>query len=722
MSKDEYTTVQSEHVALVASELSKREIPIIDQFEPISDFEELLTFAETNPTPIEYNDQHPAWQLESVAARVIEALGIASHETLYKPAWEPLAKILLEHIEYLYTYPEAPTARERLTAGSALALAGCVCSVLPQSELWRFAGFGRIAVNLTEVSPTSSDTHIIHPLESVFLLASARNLPISYSAINCYTNVLNRNFTGQIQSKFPLSNETFFGYLNLEYDGLEDVQSAVMRGDYSAAISAYTTYRKEYIKNFDGILYLAKTDTIDTTKLYLECLLKLSVYPTPSIMATAEIGIAALLFPKFRISPQLLMLASRRFKWIVNAFFYPDGFHKDILLRSQVKAISDFSRFLKVFERVKETWQFDCIDELQTLLDKLLDACIYISQPDKSFPPFGPNILDNTDIIELRNTTNFNQNNSQLQTLSYALPYTGYYVMRDSWEPDAQYLCFDSGPSDKRGYDDKLSFVLFAHGRQLIQHNYVSNEGDSINTASEVHNVVLIDGKRELTQPDIVPDPDTRWITTSAYDFVEGWYKGPEYHHKRSIFYLKGEYYILHDAVLGVGEHVLEQIFHLNATYIMQNDGQAWTQETGQSNIYIGSADTTDFDIKFDDNKLTFDTKHELPTALNVIMFPMKPNVEHHPKVKPISVNADDDVLATGFTVQSNGNRDTFLISDDGLAMMSTSDTDEKIEFEGEYLFLRGEKFVMLNGRYLKVGTRVLAELDEPRERFSNIK
>ena len=682
MSLGEYTTIQTEHVALVASELSKREIPVIDQFEPIADYEELLTFAETNPTPIEYSDQHPAWQLESVAARVIEALGIAAHENLYKPAWEPLTKILLEHIEYLYTYPEAPTARERLAAGSVLALAGCVCSVLPQSELWRFAGFGRISVNLTEVSPTLSDTHIIQPIESAFLLARARNLPILGSAINCYNNVLNRNFTGQIQSKFPLSNETFFDYFNLKYDGLEDVHSAVTRGDCMTAISAYATYREAYIKNFDGLLYLAKTDTIDVTKLYLECLLKLSIYPTPSILATAEIGIAALLFPEFRISAQLLMLASRRYKWIVNAFFYPDGFHKDILLRSQVEAISDFSRFLKVFDRVKETWQFDCIDELQTLLDKLLDACIYISQPDKSFPPFGANLLDNTDVIELRNTTNFNQNNSELQTLSYALPYTGYYVMRDSWKPDAQYLCFDSGPSDKQGYDDKLSFVLFAHGRQLIQHNYVCHEGDSINTASETHNVVLIDGKRELTPPDIVPDPDTRWITTSAYDFVEGLYKGSEYYHKRSIFYIKGEYYILHDTVLGVGEHVLEQIFHLNTTHIMQNDGQAWTQETGYSNIYIGSTDNSDFVVKFDNKKLTFDTKRELPSALSVIMYPMKPNVVHHPKVNPITVSADDDVLATGFTVQSNEVTDTFLISDDGLAMMSTSDTDFAIEFE----------------------------------------
>jgi len=721
MSIDEYTTVQTEHVAMLASELAKREIPIIDQFEPIADFEELITFVEANPTPIEYNNQHPAWQLESVAARVIEVLGIAAHETLYKPAWEPLARILLDHIEYLYTFPEAPTAREWLAAGSVLALAGSVCSILPQSELWRLAGFGRIAANLTEVNPTSTDTHIIQPIDSAFLLASNLNLPILGSAKKYYNSVFNRNYTFQNQIEFPLSDEAILGYLNLEYVGLEDVQSAVMRGDNTAAMSAYTTYRKEYIKHFDGILYLAKTDTINASKLYLECLLKLSIYPTPSILATSEIGIAALLFPEFRISAQLLILASRRFKWIVNAFFYPDGFHKDILLRSQVEAITDFSRFLTVFDRVKQTWQFECVDELQNLLEKLEKACIYICQPDKSFPPFGANFLDNTDVVELRNITNFYRENSELQTLSYMLPYTGYYVMRDSCEPDAQYLCFDSGPIDKKGYDDKLSFVLFAHGRQLIKHNYGSKEENESSTASEAHNVVLIDGKRELTQPDIVPDPDSRWITTSAHDFVEGWYKGSECHHKRSIFYIKGEYFILHDLILGEGEHIIQQVFHLNTTNIVQNVGQVWTLEPGHSNIYIGTADNINLNLQMNDNKLTFNATRKLPAALNVIMFPMKPKVEHQPKTNPISIIADADILATGFTVQTHDVTDTFLISDDGIAKMSTSDTDEKIEFEGEYLFLRGEKFVMLNGRYLKVGTNVLADLDEPREHFMNI-
>ena len=719
MSLDGYTTVQPKHVELLASELSKRKLSVIDQFEPIADFEELLTFAESNPTPVEFAQQHPAWRLESVAARVIEAIALAAHEPLNDLGWRSLARILLEHTEFLYTYPEAPTAREKLAAGSALALAGGVCAMLPQSELWRLAGFGRVAANLSEVVPTSSDTHVIQPLDAAFLLASMLNLPILDSAIECYNKVLNCNFPCKNRLKFPLNDKTFFHSLNLEFSGLEDVKSAIFAGDIAAAMSEYTIYRTEYSKNFKDISQLERADTFNAAKLSLECLLKLSIYPTPPIFATTEIGIAALLFPEFRYSEQFFMLASRRYKWIVDAFFYPDGFHKDTSLRSQTEAITDFARFLQTYDKVKLSYHFAPAEQIKALLEKQLEACIYICQPDLSFPPIGANASDNFDVVELYNINNSNQRDSVSKTLSYALPYAGYYVMRDSWESDAQYLLFDSGPLGKPGYQDKLSFVLYAHGRQLITHNHRNKDENSSSTA-EAHNVILIDGKRQLTEPEIVPDPDTRWVTTSAFNFVEGWSKTSDYHHKRSIFYVKGEYFILHDLVLGEGDRSLEQIFHLDTCgeqFITPDVGQAWTQEPGRSNIFIGAVDVT----KLNGNRLTYQTQRELPAVLNVVLFPMKPNVEQRLSVSPVFVNADTDVLATGFTVQSNDVTDTFLISDDGFASISTTETEEKIEFEGEYLFLRGDKFVMINGRSLKVGKKVLANLDEPRAYYVNI-
>ena len=97
----------------------------------------------------------------------------------------------------------------------------------------------------------------------------------------------------------------------------------------------------------------------------------------------------------------------------------------------------------------------------------------------------------------------------------------------------------------------------------------------------------------------------------------------------------------------------------------------------------------------------------------------MKSGVKGHPTISEVLVDTDADVLGTGFTLELPNTTDTFLISDDGLAEMSAGD----IQFVGEYLFLRRDasgdiQFIMLNGRFLKVGPKILADLDEPRESY----
>ena len=120
-------------------------------------------------------------------------------------------------------------------------------------------------------------------------------------------------------------------------------------------------------------------------------------------------------------------------------------------------------------------------------------------------------------------------------------------------------------------------------------------------------------------------------------------------------------------------------------------------------------------------SRITYQTQCQLPANMNVVLFPLETEADKHPLVKTLSVETDADVLASGFTVISDYGTDVYLISDDGYANMSTEVGEETVEFIGEYLFLRGEHFVMLNGRYLKVGPKVLLDLDEPREYYESL-
>lgn len=716
MSLEKWTTLQTEHIQTLAETLAKREFLAIGKLEPIADFEELYTFAEADPTPIEFTPQYPAWRLESVAARIIEAVAIAAHEPLTALGYRELARILLEHTEYLYAYPDGEP-RPRLEAGTALALAGCICASLPQSELWRLAGFGRISAVLAEVAPAPTDSHLTLPIDAAFSLANERNFPILASAVTTYNAVLERNFTPQHPYNLPFSDNDFFGALNLDYPGMEVVKSAFLAEDIPAAKSAYTDFRREFLDSQieDKSIPLTEiSDTYTTAKTYLECLLRLSIHPTPAITATTEMGIAAHLLPEFRGSEQLHMLALRRYKWIVDAFFDSDGFHKDRTLRAQVEAIADFVRFLSVYGEPTEPDRYladgepverACyFQEIQTSLEKQVETCIRMRQPDCSFPPLGPLPAPNFDAVELcaMVDSDFRREDFPHSDItSHALPETGCYVMRDSWEPDAQYLFFDTQPPGKSSNVDTSTFVLYAHGRQLT-------------TGS----VRLLD--TPLSPSDRI---DTQWTTTPAFDCVEKWHQTTNVHHKRAIFYPKGEYFILHDLVLGDAAHTLEQIFHLGQKaipHIVSDAGDTRTQDPRQSNLFIGAVETTHLSVRLDADSVAYRWSREPPTAINTLLFPMKPEVKEHPTLSAIEVRTDPDVLGTGFTLQLPNATDTFLISDDGLAEMSAVG----IRFVGEYLFLRRDasgsdvQFVMLNGRFLEVDGNVLADLDAACESY----
>ena len=716
MSLEKWTTLQTEHIQTLAETLAKRELLAIGKLEPIADFEELYTFAEADPTPIEFTPQYPAWRLESVAARIIEAVAIAADEPLTELGYRELARILLEHTEYLYAYPDGEP-RPRLEAGSALALAGCVCASLPQSELWRLAGFGRISAVLAEVAPAPTDSHLTLPIDLAFSLANERYLPILASTVTTYNTILKRNFIPQHPYNLPLSDNDFFDALNLDYPGMEAVKSAFLAEDIPAAKSAYTDFRREFLDSQverKSIPLTDRSDTYTTAKTYLECLLRLSIHPTPALTATTEMGIAARLLPEFRGSEPLRMLALRRYKWIVDAFFHADGFHKDRTLRSQGEAIADFVRFLSVYGEPTESDRYladgepaerTCsFQEIQTSLEKQVETCIRMRQPDCSFPPLGPLPAPNFDAVELCTMVDSDFRREDFphsDITSHALPETGCYVMRDSWEPDAQYLFFDAQPSGKLSNVDTSTFVLYAYGRQLT----TGSVGVSDTPLSASDRI------------------DTQWTTTPIFDFVERWHQTTTIHHKRAIFYLKGEYFILHDLVLGDAAHTLEQTFRLGqkaVPHIVSDAGDIRTQDPRQSNLFIGAVETTDLSVRLDTDSIIYRKHRESPIAMNTLLFPMKPEVKECPTLSAIEVRTDPDVLGTGFTLQLPNATDTFLISDDGLAEMSIAD----IRFVGEYLFLRRDasgsavQFVMLNGRFLEVDGNVLADLDEARESY----
>jgi hypothetical protein len=182
----------------------------------------------------------------------------------------------------------------------------------------------------------------------------------------------------------------------------------------------------------------------------------------------------------------------------------------------------------------------------------------------------------------------------------------GYYVMRDSWKAHANYLLFDCGPhgtlNSGHAHADALAIQVAAGGMTALEdagtYTYTgSNTARDWFRGSAAHNVLLVDG-----QSSSIPDgpfswkstaksTHVSWLSEKRFDFVEGKHDGYEslsdpVHHKRSILFLKNDYWILRDQVTASDIHQLELLFHFAPDF----DGQSTTSgRDGQPSMLIAS-------------------------------------------------------------------------------------------------------------------------------------
>ncbi|GAB5561282.1 MAG: hypothetical protein SynsKO_29290 [Synoicihabitans sp.] len=229
-------------------------------------------------------------------------------------------------------------------------------------------------------------------------------------------------------------------------------------------------------------------------------------------------------------------------------------------------------------------------DRITPKLEALFDAHVGMMKPDRGLPLYGDNgiydiservlrkgaeLFGREDWGRLANDPTVRERADGFLSFPYeSNPYylSGYYAMRDGWQTDAQYLSMDAGPfGTNHQHADKLSITVSADGAPFIV-----DPGTSIYISEEpgprhdlrlgfLHNVITIDGIDPNTGWDrhyAFDVLENRWVTNRVYDFLEGTY---EYRNnllnamwRRSVMYIKGDYWIVLDAIYGEGEHEVE--------------------------------------------------------------------------------------------------------------------------------------------------------------------
>ncbi|MBA2733122.1 MAG: alginate lyase family protein [Acidobacteria bacterium] len=184
----------------------------------------------------------------------------------------------------------------------------------------------------------------------------------------------------------------------------------------------------------------------------------------------------------------------------------------------------------------------------------------------------------------------------------------GYYVMRDCWTKDADYLLIDGGEHGTsrlnygHAHADALAFELAVRGSTLLvdpgTYTYTgSSEMRDYFRSTAAHNTMTIDGESSSV-PDgafnwkQVAHTGTRaWMSHKRADFFEGFTDGyarlsAPAKHSRGLLFLKGDYWIIRDHVETAGAHQYDLRFHFtpDARPAIENvAGIAAVHEQGQN-------------------------------------------------------------------------------------------------------------------------------------------
>lgn len=147
----------------------------------------------------------------------------------------------------------------------------------------------------------------------------------------------------------------------------------------------------------------------------------------------------------------------------------------------------------------------------------------------------------------------------------------GFYVMRDGWEAEANYVLLRCGPHGAlRGahaHADALAFELTAGGTPVLvdsgTYDYTRDPASrDAFRCTAAHNTLTVAGESSCLPGGPFDWRRTctgtacRWIVTERFDYFEGLHDGYRRlpraaQHRRTILHLKGDYWVVRDVVTG---------------------------------------------------------------------------------------------------------------------------------------------------------------------------
>jgi hypothetical protein len=289
---------------------------------------------------------------------------------------------------------------------------------------------------------------------------------------------------------------------------------------------------------------------------------------------TSSVTHTARRFPAFRDRRTWLEYGKTGFERNVMRDVYPDGKEMEDAPGYICMAYNAMLATLELLNQ--ENIQTD--PNVQLRLNKVQDFLAAVTQPNGIMPSIGdwggcePYALSaavkHFDRDDIRYVLSKGRNGVPPSACSMHFPHGGWTIMRSPYierpYENARHLVFKSS-SGAHGHLDVLSLTAYAFGRELlIDPGIRSYEHADIQRylQTSYHNTVCID---KQDQPR-TPGKTDKWFSKDALDYVSGVFTGyPNVSHRRSILFVKPDYWFVRDQITGSGSHTYDQNWHFAA-------------------------------------------------------------------------------------------------------------------------------------------------------------
>ncbi|MBR7107692.1 MAG: alginate lyase family protein [Lentisphaeria bacterium] len=309
------------------------------------------------------------------------------------------------------------------------------------------------------------------------------------------------------------------------------------------------------------------------------------------------------MFPEFKESKAARRLAIDGLYTNVNKMLLPDGFLNELTNSYHGGVISDMLHAFKLAN--------DCGvgDELPkdfiALLERAYDAQLHMMTPAFDMPLTNDSrhtkLSDRFDaavkLFPHRKDFLWVQSNRKKGThppyLSTFMPWAGFVILRESWDKEASYLCFDIGPLGMRHqHQDKLNIAIWKGQDMLLYDDgggsYARSMVRKYTLSSLAHNLVSVDGLWQSTSTGgdkfrILRKPLKDVLTTDGKTdytrgiFDQGW--GGKSGNKivlqeRQIVYLRPNIFIVLDRMIPVNKgakkpHTYQARWHVDTLKVL---------------------------------------------------------------------------------------------------------------------------------------------------------